>query len=181
MVSRRIAVPFNVTRYFLAAAKWWTCAMLLSAILISVPPLNSVIHGTHVVTAHAMGTEIGIDSMILLGGISWILSEILLRRGGTDASLQTARMRCWIVGFNWATVLLIAWLHIWGAVVGYTRYQHLPPPRWLRESSSLVFAGTGLAAALFLALLLAGWIRLAFRGATETHRRRRGGILAAGD
>ncbi len=163
MVSRRVAERFNLTRYFFAAAKWWICAMLLSALIISVPPWNAIVHGTHVVTAHGMGSEIGIDSMILFAGISWILAEIIMRRGRTDAPLDTPRIRRYAAGFNWACALLIAWLYVSGAVVGYTRFQHLPPPRWLRDSSPLVFAGAGFAAALFLALLLATWLRLLFR------------------
>jgi nitric oxide reductase subunit B len=36
------------------------------AILMSIPALNLYTHGTHITVAHAMGTTIGINSMILL-------------------------------------------------------------------------------------------------------------------
>ena len=64
-----------------------------------------------------------------------------------------------------AGLRLVLWLHIWGAVVGYTRYQHLPTPEWLARTGPFVFAGAGLAASLFLALLLAAWLRLVFQRA----------------
>ncbi len=167
MVTRRSARPFNPAQYFLVAAKWWICGMLLSALLISVPPLNALIHGTHVVTGHAMGSEIGIDSMILFAGISLILAEITVGRGRAHAYLHSSLMRCWAVGFNCAAAVLVAWLHVSGAIVGYTRYQRLPPPGWLQDSSPVVFAGAGFATALFLALLLATWLRFLFQRKPE--------------
>ncbi len=163
LVSRRLgAAAFDSTRYFLVAAKWWICAMFFTAILLSVPPLNSIVHGTHVVTAHAMGTEIGIDSMVLFAGISWILAEILTRRAGTDAVIHSAAVRRGAIGLNWAAAGLVVWLHVSGTIVGWTRYQHLPPPAWLRQYGPWFFASAGFAAALFMTLLLAAWLRLAF-------------------
>ncbi len=53
--------------------------MLALALVISVPPLNAVIHGTHVVVAHSMGSMIGIDSMIVWAGMSYLLHK---RAGG---------------------------------------------------------------------------------------------------
>ncbi|GIS78522.1 MAG: hypothetical protein CM1200mP14_00880 [Gammaproteobacteria bacterium] len=68
---------FCATRESFAASKYWTVFILFSAILISIPPLNAIIHGTYAVTGHAMGATIGIDTMILLGAIIWILGEHL--------------------------------------------------------------------------------------------------------
>ncbi len=165
MAGRHSGGAFNAARYFLHAAKWWTCGMLLSAVLISVPPVNSIVHGTHVVTAHAMGSEIGIDSMVLFAAITWILAETLNRRGGTDAPVNSAAMRRRAVGFNATAAALIVWLHTSGIVVGYTRYLDLPPPAWFSQISPVLLAVTSLAAAGFLSPLVAGWLRLAFRTA----------------
>jgi nitric oxide reductase subunit B len=51
---------------FLMAADIWVFLNLLQAILMSVPAINRITHGTHITVAHAMGTTIGINSMILL-------------------------------------------------------------------------------------------------------------------
>ncbi len=51
---------------FLMAADGWVFLNLLMALLMSVPAVNLYTHGTHITVAHAMGTTIGINSMILL-------------------------------------------------------------------------------------------------------------------
>jgi hypothetical protein len=162
MSSRRKGDPFNSTRCFIVAARWWTCAMLFTSLLLSVPPLNALVHGTHVVTAHAMGTEIGIDSMVLFAAVSWILSEFLTRRTGADAVLHSPSMRFRIVGLNVMAAALIVWLNISGIIVGYMRYQLLPPPEWLQSCNYYVFVGVGSGTALFLMALVATWLRIAF-------------------
>jgi nitric oxide reductase subunit B len=50
---------------FLLAADFWVLLNLGQALLMSIPALNRYTHGTHVTVAHAMGTTIGINSMIL--------------------------------------------------------------------------------------------------------------------
>ena len=166
-VSKRHEQSFNAVRYFLGSAKWWTFAMFFSAILISIPPLNSFIHGTHVVTGHAMGTEIGIDSMVLFAGLSFILCELLVRRGGNDAIIHCRSVRLAAIGLNLFAALLVLWLHVSGSVIGYTRYEHLPPPVWYQQIGPYLFAGTGFAMALVLGFLLAAWLHVAFRRVAE--------------
>lgn len=51
---------------FLMAADLWVFLNMAQAILMSIPAINIYTHGTHVTVAHAMGTTIGINSMILL-------------------------------------------------------------------------------------------------------------------
>ncbi|MDI1354491.1 MAG: cbb3-type cytochrome c oxidase subunit I [bacterium] len=51
---------------FLFAADAWVFFNLGQALLMSIPAINIYTHGTHVTVAHAMGTTIGINSMILL-------------------------------------------------------------------------------------------------------------------
>lgn len=50
---------------FIIAADIWVFLNLAQAILMSIPAINKFTHGTHVTVAHAMGTTIGINSMIL--------------------------------------------------------------------------------------------------------------------
>lgn len=52
---------------FLMAADLWVFLNVGQALLMSIPAINIYTHGTHVTVAHAMGTTIGINTMILLG------------------------------------------------------------------------------------------------------------------
>ena len=57
---------FKHSYRFLAAADVWIFLNLILAILMSVPAINVYTHGTHITVAHAMGTTIGINTMLLL-------------------------------------------------------------------------------------------------------------------
>ena len=54
-VRRRTPNGDNASRAFFTATMWWTMFMLGTSIFISVPPLNTFVHGTYAVTGHAMG------------------------------------------------------------------------------------------------------------------------------
>ena len=60
---------------FLFAADIWVFINLILALIISVPAFNLFTHGTHVIVAHTMGATIGINTMILLGSIYFILEQ----------------------------------------------------------------------------------------------------------
>ena len=60
---------------FLFAADIWVFINLGLALIISVPALNLFTHGTHITVAHAMGSTIGINTMILLASIFFIIRE----------------------------------------------------------------------------------------------------------
>ena len=170
LVKEREDRPFCATRGSFAAAKYWSVAIVGSAVLISIPPLNAIIHGTYAVTGHAMGATIGIDTMILLGAAIWIVGEYLrVRDGGAAADvLHCTRMRWSVVGLNVGVALLVVWLHVAGVVTGVTRMRLAPaeaylPPAWLGASSGIVFAVTGAVAFLFFGSVLATLTPLAFR------------------
>jgi len=161
---------FCAARGSFAASKYWTVFILLSSVLISIPPLNALIHGTYVVTGHAMGATIGIDTMILLGAIIWILSEHLQAREGELASavLHTAGVKGIVVGLNLSVAALVLWLHVSGVITGVTRAGFSPgetyvPPTWLANWNGVLFAATGVVALLFFVLLLARLVPVAFR------------------
>ncbi|MGN6567118.1 MAG: cbb3-type cytochrome c oxidase subunit I [Flavipsychrobacter sp.] len=59
---------------FLAASEYWAIANLIIALLMSVPLVNRYTHGTHITVAHAMIATIGINTMILLGAIGYVLN-----------------------------------------------------------------------------------------------------------
>lgn len=58
---------------FLMAADYWVMLNLLLALLMSIPIINLFTHGTHITVAHAMGTTIGINTMIILAGAFYFL------------------------------------------------------------------------------------------------------------
>lgn len=61
-------VPYRLLSY----ADGWILLNLTLAIVISVPAWNYYTHGTHITVAHAMGTTIGINTMLLFGSIFFI-------------------------------------------------------------------------------------------------------------
>jgi len=62
---------------FMFAADIWVFVNLILALIISVPALNLITHGTHITVAHAMGSTIGINTMILLSSVFYVIREEL--------------------------------------------------------------------------------------------------------
>ena len=62
---------------FMFAADIWIFINLILALIISVPALNLITHGTHITVAHAMGSTIGINTMILLSSVFYVIREEL--------------------------------------------------------------------------------------------------------
>ncbi len=52
---------------FLFASEIWVFLNLMLSLIMSIPAFNLYTHGTQITVAHAMGTTIGINSMILFG------------------------------------------------------------------------------------------------------------------
>jgi len=160
--ARRPSPPCGI-QLFLASAKWWTCFILATSLVLSVPPLNSLIHGTRAVMAHAMGAEIGIDGMALFAGITWLLVEIQERRGG-DASVFSSLRYCrWIIGFNVGVIGLVSWLTVSGVGTAIYRYDGLATPAWITSAGPWIFAGCGIIAAYFLVILIRTWLAVLFQ------------------
>ena len=63
-----------ITYRFILAAEFWVFMNLILALAMSIPAVNRYTHGTHITVAHAMGTTIGINTMILLGSFTYILN-----------------------------------------------------------------------------------------------------------
>lgn len=68
-----------MTYRFLLAAEGWVFLNLTLALFMSIPAVNRYTHGTHITVAHAMGTTIGINTMILLAIFSEIVRAQTLR------------------------------------------------------------------------------------------------------
>lgn len=59
----------------LSFADIWIFLNLILAIFISVPAFNLYTHGTHITVAHAMGTTIGINTMLLMASVFYLLKN----------------------------------------------------------------------------------------------------------
>ena len=64
-------IPYRILTY----ADVWILLNLTLAITISVPAWNYYTHGTHITVAHAMGSTIGINTMLLLASIFYIIQK----------------------------------------------------------------------------------------------------------
>jgi nitric oxide reductase subunit B len=148
---------------FLTLAKYWTLAMLALAIAISIPPLNTLIHGTHVVMAHAMGAEIGIDSFVLFGLIAYVIGETFTRCWRTQARLTHERVEKAISNMNLALIGLVAWLVMSGTITGLHRASSSQPPRWLTVITPVIIVGVGGLLTFFLVQILGLWMPVLIR------------------
>ncbi|MCX6186952.1 MAG: cbb3-type cytochrome c oxidase subunit I [Bacteroidetes bacterium] len=88
---------------FIMAADFWIFVNMGQAILMSIPAINIFTHGTHVTVAHAMGTTIGINTMILFSACFIIFSTKTISYLKPSTSLN-------IVFWTIQISLLIFWL-----------------------------------------------------------------------
>lgn len=97
---------YLISYRFILAADVWVFLNLFMALLMSVPAINLYTHGTHVTVAHAMGTTIGINSMIILG----MMACALERTGFTNAQIKLLSSSYWMIQlslfFFWCTLIL---------------------------------------------------------------------------
>ena len=103
---------------FLIASEVWIFLNLILALLISIPALNIFTHGTHITVAHAMGATIGINTMILLASVFFIVSE-------KSNSLLALHNKVIAVGFWLSQIsLLVFWIALIasGAKKSYLSY-----------------------------------------------------------
>ena len=87
---------------FLMAADLWVFLNMAQAILMSIPAINIYTHGTHVTVAHAMGTTIGINSMILLAAC-FEFSNVSNQEKTGAAPPQPASPQCFHCGADSAS------------------------------------------------------------------------------
>ena len=157
----RAPAGFEVPHRFAFSVTLWTFLMLAAAIAISVPPLNSLIHGTHIVTAHAMGTMIGIDSMILWTAIAWAAAGVA---GPAHPAVRSGLMRHAVTGLDVALAFLMFTLVVRGAAAGLARQLGPSAPdlsRFVAAFPALLVISGSLLAVLALGMTLR-WMCLFF-------------------
>lgn len=127
----------------------WVFLNLGQAILMSIPAINIYTHGTHITVAHAMGTTIGINSMIIFA----VCFEFLLPKDFYNSK----RKKYLNIAF-WGTQisLFIFWLslNIIGIQKGFWQ-QSMPQISFSKMMLSLkplfsVFAFSGIAVMVFM-------------------------------
>jgi nitric oxide reductase subunit B len=149
-----------LTYRFLTASEYWVFANLCLALMMSIPAINRYTHGTHITVAHAMGTTIGINTMILLATIGYILKidkatskqKEYIRKGTSIANLS----------------LILFWLSliVAGVLKGYrtvalqmTNFQEMMVPvmkvlHVFSFAGVFLLIGLGMVALQFLKILL---------------------------
>jgi len=137
---------------FLFAADIWIFVNLVLALVISVPALNLFTHGTHVIVAHTMGTTIGINTMILLASVFFVLE----RRVGQDAENRYAgpvNVGFWLT--NGSLPIFLAALLAAGLIKGTWPDDSFHEMMGTIEPLLLVFvvSGVGLMLGLWLVLI----------------------------
>ncbi len=160
-------IPF----LFVVAANLWLVLNLVLALLFSIPVINSLTHGTHVTVAHAMGSTIGINSLILLAVGFFILTD-----NQEPVAPQTRRFIWW--GFWMVNIcLLVLWIDL--IAVGLVRgiatidgdlsfYAIVQKTRIYMR----IFALSGIGLFLGFTLLLSQWFPLILRRQREERTRR---------
>jgi nitric oxide reductase subunit B len=149
----------STTQRFFGFAKSWNMILLPIALLISIPPLNALIHGTHVVMAHAMGSELAIDTYILLGAFTWLFAQLFPKRECIEAIVDGPAMRRRLTLLNLGLVGLVSWLLFGGLTVAISRYRGLPSPEYLTAFAPLM-AVFGLIVGYSLVRITLSWIPL---------------------
>jgi len=143
---------FCGTSSFLYSAKWWTGVMLVNSLILSVPTLNSLVHGTHAIAGHAMGTTIGIDTMVLLGTSSFLVSQ--LRGAPVEPHLHCPSVRKQVWALNACVALLVGWLTLAGSTHGVYRYYGESTPAWVTDTRYMLPLFGSLLGILLLAAAL---------------------------
>ncbi|MBM4109226.1 MAG: cbb3-type cytochrome c oxidase subunit I [Phycisphaerae bacterium] len=115
MVRRSLAAPAGgAGAPLLLAASLWTLFAVGSGVLLAIPQLNLVLHGTHAIVGHSMGAIIGVNVAIVLGGL---LGE--RRAGEAPRPAGPIRSAAWL--FNAALALMVLDLLAAGLVKGVVR------------------------------------------------------------
>ncbi len=96
---------------FLTAADFWIFLNLILAIAMSIPAINLYTHGTHITVAHAMGTTIGINTMILFGSLCYLCEKFSRNRESNFGKIL--QIGFWVSNLS----LLIFWISLLAAGV----------------------------------------------------------------
>ncbi|TBX67012.1 cbb3-type cytochrome c oxidase subunit I [Flavobacterium silvisoli] len=113
-LSVQIIIKYSLAYRFMKQANFWVFLNIILALLISIPSLNIFTHGTHITVAHSMGTTIGINTMILLSSVTYILESTGLIAATITRKIEKSLTFFAVAFFGfWLTLLVL------GAKKGY--------------------------------------------------------------
>jgi nitric oxide reductase subunit B len=97
---------------FIMASDFWVFFNLTQALFLSIPAINLYTHGTHITVAHAMGTTVGINTMILLAAFF----ELGLQPGAANPKSKWLNISFWTIQAS--LLLFLLSLNVAGVVRG---------------------------------------------------------------
>lgn len=113
-LSKEKKIEFLLAYKLMILADIWVFLNLFLALLMSIPSINLFTHGTHITVAHSMGTTIGINTLLLLSSITYIIeSQILI------PFLSQRKIKAGIKIFNISFIGFWIILLLLGAKKGY--------------------------------------------------------------
>ncbi len=101
---KRPVAEFEITYSFLKTADVWVLINLILAIAISVPAINKYTHGTQITVAHAMGATIGINTLLLIGCVVFVIEKQLSTQAKKKMNLGLKTMHISLF-FFWLSLL----------------------------------------------------------------------------
>ncbi|WP_228778767.1 cbb3-type cytochrome c oxidase subunit I [Flavobacterium sp. J49] len=148
-LGKETKTAFPLAYQFMLLADFWVFLNIILALVISIPAINLFTHGTHITVAHSMGTTIGINTLILLSSVTYILES-------NNGLVAVKRMQRGIFIFHisfllfWISLLLMGvkkayWTHF-NQVLSFAQFQE--GMHWFYVL--FVLFGLGILAGLYL-------------------------------
>ncbi len=116
-LSKEKQTKFLLAYRLMILADFWVFLNIILALLISIPSINLFTHGTHITVAHSMGTTIGINTLILLSSIAFIIDS-----ENKFTLVSEKRIAFGIKIFNFSFLIFWASLLIMGIKKGYWNF-----------------------------------------------------------
>ena len=113
-LSTEKKIEYSIAYKLMLLADFWVFLNIILALLISIPSINLFTHGTHITVAHSMGTTIGINTLISLSSIAFIIES-----ENKFTLAFEKRIAMGIKIFNFSFLLFWASLLIMGIKKGY--------------------------------------------------------------
>ncbi len=117
-LPKATVAKFSLAYGFMKMANFWVFLNIVLALFISIPSVNLYTHGTHITVAHSMGTTIGINTLILLSSLIYILEST------NSISLAVSQKIQWSLRFfNFSFIGFWLTLVVIGIKKGYWMYE----------------------------------------------------------
>lgn len=150
---------------FLLASNFWLFFNLTLALFMSIPAINLYMHGTNFITAHAMGTTIGINTMILLAAA---FEQLLPKQSSFS---KGSKRTFWVIQLS--LLLFLVFLLLMGIHKSIWFFQDPQPPfSEMMEKMKIWSAGfmiSGITLAISVVLMVTLFFRKKFAQSNPNH------------